>query len=278
MQISIFTDEISPDSPKRAFDLARKWGVTHVEIRSLPNGRFPAVSDVELDSFYALIDEVGLSVSGVSPGFCKCSWDDPSVTHVLSDDLPRACEWARRWGTDLVSCFAFSRDTSGTMPTTIIDLIGEMSVISRQHGCRLVLENEAGCWGATGLEAASIIRKVGTHNISLCWDPGNSCRAGSTCPYPVEYSKIKDLVTHVHMKNFDPVSKSWCLMDKGMVDWQGQIAALLADGYTGFFVVETHLHISPDAFCVNDKSLTDLADNTLHNLTFTRFCEENTKA
>ena len=109
-------------------------------------------------------------------------------------------------------------------------------MITRQHGCRLVLENEAGCWGATGLEAASIIRQVGSRNIGLCWDPGNSCLAGSARPYPDEYFQIKDLVSHVHMKNIEPLTDSWCLMDKGMVDWRGQLAALSADGYTGFLV------------------------------------------
>jgi len=272
MQVSIFTDEINPDSPKRALELAKEWGVTHVEIRSLPNGRFPAVPDDELENFHSLVEGAGLRVSGVSPGFCKCAWDDRSVRHVLAEGLPRACEWARRWGTDLISCFAFDKSASGSVPSAVIDLVGEMSVISRRHGCRLVLENEAGCWGATGLEAAGIIRRVGCENLRLCWDPGNSCRAGSTCPYPEEYMRVRDLVSHVHMKGFDPVSGSWCLMDKGLVDWPGQIAALSADGYAGFLVVETHVHISPDAFVVVDKDLCGQEENTLHNLTFVRSC------
>ena len=271
MQFSIFTDEIDPDSPERAVRLATKWAVAHVEIRVLPQGRFPAVPDDQLDGLCALIDEAGLSVSGVSPGFCKCPWDDPSVTHVLVEHLPRACELARRLKTDLVSCFAFSRNAPGPVPSAVIDLVGELSVITRQHGCRLVLENEAGCWGATGLEAASIIRQVGSRNIGLCWDPGNSCLAGSARPYPDEYFQIKDLVSHVHMKNIEPLTDSWCLMDKGMVDWRGQLAALSADGYTGFLVVETHLHARQDGSIV-DKKLSDLENNTLHNLTFVRSC------
>jgi len=67
-------------------------------------------------------------------------------------------------------------------------------------------------------------------------------------------------------------------MDKGMVDWRGQIAALLADSYTGFCVIETHVHVSPDAFSVVDKNLSDLEDNALHNLTFIRSCLESAKA
>lgn len=274
MQLSIFTDEINPHSPTRAINLAKEWGIMHVEVRSLPGGRFPCVPDIELERFYAQATDAGLAVSGVSPGFFKCPWDDPSVRHVLSQDLPRACEWARRWGTDLVTCFAFDRYTSDCVPSVIIDLIAKMATITNKHGCKLMLENEASCWGATGIEAANIIRQVGPEHVSLCWDPGNSSRAGSTSPYPDEYNNIKDLVSHVHMKNFDPVTGSWCLMEKGVVDWPAQLVALRNDGYDGFLVIETHLHISPDEFRIVDQKLSDLENNTLRNLRFVRSCLE----
>ncbi len=266
MQISVFTDEISPRSPERAIDLARSWGVTHLEIRSLPGGRFPAGPDSELDDLYRRIAEAGLAVSGVSPGFCKCSWDHPSVAHSLEADLPRACEWAQRWGTDIVSCFAFLREAATNMPAAVIDLLGSMSEITRGQGCKLALENEAGCWGNTGIEAASIIRQVGPERISLCWDPGNSARAGTDFPYPDEYLKIRELVSHVHMKNVDPTDRAWSLIESGVVDWPGQLSALSDDGFTGFLVVETHLHGASD--------LPGLEQNTLHNLAFVRSCLE----
>ena len=270
MQISIFADEIS-DSPKRAIDLARAWQVSHLEVRSFPAGRFPAVSDTELDSFTKQITDAGLSVSGVSPGFFKCPWDDPSVMPGLREYLPRACEWARRWGTDLVTCFACTRDDSNCVPQSVIDLMGQMATEVRTHGCRLALENEAGCWGDTGVEATGIIRQVGLENISLCWDPGNSARAGSSCPFPNEYDDLKAMVSHVHMKNFDPATDSWSLMDRGVVDWPRQLEALSTDGYDGFIVIETHLHVSPDEYRVVDR-LSDLESNTLRNLRFVQSC------
>ena len=274
MRISVFADEISPDSPKRALDLASAWGVTHVEVRSFPSGRFPAVPDSALERFSVQMREAGLGVSGVSPGFFKGPWDDPSIGHALSEDLPRACEWAKRLGSDLVTCFAFKKDASGRMPSGIMDMLGEMAIITRRHGCRLALENEAGCWGSTGIEAASIIRQVGSEHIRLCWDPGNSSRAGSPCPYPDEYEEIKDLVSHVHMKNFDPRTASWALMNVGAVDWPGQLKALSDDEYEGFLVIETHMRVSPDRSRLGDGQLSDLESNTLRNLRFVLSCLE----
>lgn len=271
MQLSIFTDEINREDPARAIRLAAAWGATHVEVRSLSGGRFPGPADAELDAFYQQIREAGLAISAVSPGFCKCPWDDPSVPAALAEGLPRACEWARRWGTDLVSCFGFRRQEQGAMPPAVVDYLARMARIAAQHGCRLVLENEAGCWGATGLEAAAIIRQVGPDQLQLCWDPGNSARAGSACPYPDEYEEIADLVAHVHLKNYDPGTNSWQLAERGVVDWAGQLAALQAAGYSGFVVIETHLDISPDEFEVIE-GLEGRESNTYRNLAFARSC------
>ena len=54
-----------------------------------------------------------------------------------------------RLGTHLVSAFAFRRDSQAP-PQAVIDRLGEMAATTAAHGCRLSLENEAGCWNATG--------------------------------------------------------------------------------------------------------------------------------
>ncbi len=272
MKISIFTDEINREDPLQAVELAAEWGASHVEVRSLEGGRFPRTSDEELTSFYARVRDAGLAVSAVSPGFFKCPIDDPSVGEGLSDGLPRACEWARRWGTDLVSCFGFDRGEGERTPAEVVDRVGEMADIAAREGCRLALENEPVCWGATGLEAAEIIRQLGADRIKLCWDPGNSARAGTACPYPDEYEAVKDLIVHVHVKNYDPEAGVWAVAERGVVDWPGQLKALQADGYNGFVVVETHLAISPDAFEVVDPAFSGLEANSLRNLKFVREC------
>ena len=82
--------------------------------------------------------------------------------------------------------------------------------------------------------------------------------------------QVKDLVSHVHMKSFDPATGSWCLVHEGAVDWPRQLQALAADGFTGAAVIETHLHISPDEFRPVDEGLSDRESNTRRNLEFVR--------
>ena len=272
MKLSVFSDEVCRNDPDRALSLIARWGLTHTELRTVRTGRFPLVPDAEIEEFGRRLRGEGLSLSGVSPGFFKCPVDDPQVRPLLERELPRACAWAQRLGTDLVSSFAFARQGQDHPPAQVIDYLGEMARIAAGQGCRLVLENEAVCWGGTGLEAVHLIRQTGADNLSLCWDPGNAARAGSSCPFPDEYQQFKDLVAHVHMKNFDPEHRRWALMETGVVDWPGQLGAFAADGYRGFLVIETHLDISPDAFEVVAADLSALETNTWRNLEFVRTC------
>lgn len=268
MKLSIFTDEINPD-PQRAVELAAQWQVSAVEIRGLAGGRFPRVEEDELKELQQLVEGHGLKVSSVSPGLFKCAIDDAAVDEEIATLLPRSCEWARRWGTDLVSVFGFLRDESAQVPTRVLDRLAQMAEIAMGHGCRLVLENEAVCWGNTGIEAADMVRRVGAENFSLLWDPGNSARAGSADPYPGEYEQLKELVTHVHLKNFDPQLGAWSLMDDGIVDWPGQLAALRADGYDGYIVIETHLKTRPPGMALA-AGLDAHESNSRHNLDYLR--------
>jgi sugar phosphate isomerase/epimerase len=221
-----------------------------VEVRGLPGGRFPRLDDAALSDFGNRVADAGLQVSGVSPGIFKGAADDLAAASAVAEDLPRACDWARRWNADLVSCFGFARgdagssvDGAGEPPNEVVDRLAQMARIAAAHECRLVLENEAVCWGDTGVEAAALLGRVGADNLRLCWDPGNAARAGSVDPFPGEYEQLGDLVAHVHLKNFQPGEGRWSPLEVGVVDWPGQLRALADDGYSGFLVIETHTEL-----------------------------------
>ena len=131
MRLSIFTDEVSKRS-ERAIELAKSWDVSHVEVRSLDSGRFPRASDNEMKDFHRRLTDAGLAVSGVSPGLFKCAVDDSMVKPGLDEVLPRACEWARRWGTDVVSSFGFGRRNGDAVPQEVVDLVERMERLEQK--------------------------------------------------------------------------------------------------------------------------------------------------
>ena len=66
------------------------------------------------------------------------------------------------------------------------------------------------------------------------------------------------------MKNFDPDSGKWDLLDTGVVNWPACLRALSDDGYAGFLVIETHRHDSqiPES---DAPALSELERNTRRN-------------
>ena len=272
MNIALFTDEIYKEDFTRALDRAVEWGVSHVEVRAIDGERLPNVSTKECDRFIAGVRDRGLAVSGLSPGFFKCDLDDPEVQATFDDALPRLCELMGMWDTDLLTCFSFKRREGASMPTEVIDLLGVAADRVAAAGCRLVLENVSACWGATGVESGEIVRQIGYDRIGLCWDPGNAGRGGAEVPFPDDYEAVKDLVDHVHVKNFIPDLNGWGLVDEGVVDWGAQVGALQTAGYAGFLVIETHLIERPVGRAAPLEGWTALEANTSDNLNATRVC------
>ena len=126
-------------------------------------------------------------------------------------------------------------------PRIVIDRLGEMAEKAESAGMMLYLENEAVCWADNGVHTAEIIRKVGSRNLMLNWDPCNARTCDAT-PYPDEYQKIKDLIGHLHIKDQkrEDGKRQVVPVGEGDIDWRGQLRALREDGYDGYYVVETH--------------------------------------
>ena len=112
-----------------------------------------------------------------------------------------------------------------------------------KHGLVLVMENEPTCNTRTIEDVLGTLGGVPSPHFKLCWDPGNSFFAGET-PYPDAYARIpRDRIGHVHCKDATrkaDADPEWECMGKGAIDFVGQFRALVADGYRGFVVLETH--------------------------------------
>ena len=257
MKVSILSDEISTDFDT-AVEVGLSWGIRNFEIRMAPSGRVPKVSPGDRKRFLTIKNQYAVSISSISPGFFKCAVDAPEVEKDMNEALPAAFEMARELGTDRVVIFGFGKPgkngaemlkADGTKyPSKVIDLLGVMADKAKTGGCRLFLENEPICWADTGVNTASIIRKVRNDNLMMNWDPCNSFHYLKVTnsplkPFPDEYEQFKDIVGHLHIKDFlwaDDGKHQIVPVGKGNIDWPGQLKALVRDGYDGYFVIETH--------------------------------------
>jgi sugar phosphate isomerase/epimerase len=208
--------------------------------------RVPNIGEGMVRRVEALLEEFGARVSATSPGFFKMPVTDERVRPQLREEFPRALELTRRLGADRMILFGFLRPDGAPQdeapPGEAVQLLGGMAERAAGMEVLCLLENEAICYGDTGLRAAAFIRAVDHPNLRLNWDPGNSVHAGSTCPYPDEYDEVKDLVAHLHVKDMAQQQGKLVTVvpGEGIIEWSGQLSALWADGYEGFVTVETH--------------------------------------
>lgn len=270
MKLSVVTDEISADL-ETALELAQNWGLAGVELRGIGGERYPEVSPFWQARVPELVRESGLPVVALSPGLFKIPfptapaaatrilrWEDEMVfrrfrsaeelvRHHLEVLLPASIDAARLLGTPIIVAFTFDRGETeppeAPVPAGVIAALQEAARQVEAAGLTLALEVEHICWGDTGERTARLVEKIGSPAVGINWDPANAYRAGSDRPYPDGYRAVRDLIRHVHYKDAatHPETGQRGFVYDGVVDWRGQIKALLQDGYQGYLSIETHV-------------------------------------
>lgn len=270
MKVSIITDEVSADF-ETALELAQGWGMDAVEIRGIGEQRYPMLPKFLLDRIPELAEESKLKVSAISPGLFKIPfpvparketrilrWEDAMmhdrytkgeelVRYHLEEMLPASIKAAKQLGAEIIICFSFDRghevEAGSPVPQGVIDVLKDAALMVEQAGLTLAVEVEHICWGDNGERTAKIVEKVGSSSIGINWDPANAYRSGEERPYPDGYQWIRNHLRHVHFKDAktDPLTGERGFVFDGVVDWQGQISALVRDGYKGYISVEPHV-------------------------------------
>lgn len=245
--IAIVTDEISQDF-ETAVVLGLEWGIRDFEIRGVYLHRVPDITEQARSALLGTIRQYDVNITAVSPGLFKIPLDSAELGAEMGERFHAACEFARQVGTRKVIVFSFLRpeSTQGgahAYPQQVVDLLGEAARKASQEGVVLCLENEPICWADTGKTTARIVSEVGSESLGINWDPCNAIWSGEARPYPEGYEQVKAHMTHLHVKDArQDQAGEWRTvgLGEGQVDWTGQIAALIRDGFDEYYTVETH--------------------------------------
>jgi sugar phosphate isomerase/epimerase len=255
--VAVINDEIDADLDKACHLVAVEFGLHFIELRSIGGKNLVALNDQEIGDAKKILAKYSLRVSDIaSPLFkVKLPGGRSTVAKVDSfgaDDtyakqgevLERCVHLAKSFGTDRIRCFDFERLAD---PKPYLDEIREQlrkaATRMAKDDLILVLENEQSCNTATGAEAAATMAAVTNTNFMLNWDPGNAADMGEI-PFPNGYNLLpKNRIGHCHCKDVvrDANGKpSWAPVGGGVIDWKGQIQALVKQGYRNTLSLETH--------------------------------------
>ncbi len=256
-RLAAITDEYTADL-ERALEPMLETGMTGAELRVLWGKNIMDLNQEELTRARDILQAKGCEVMSIASPLLKCVLPNtPPVNESIQHDVfaskhtfedqPRLTEHAFKvakfFGARIIRVFSFWRSVR---PEACFDgVVKAMSGIAEQAAREdliIGLENEHACNVATASEAAKVLGAVQHPNLKLVWDPANALCAGEE-PFPFGYNLLpKDRIVHVHAKdchieNHKPV---WGPLGTRAIDWKGQIAALVADGYQGWISLETH--------------------------------------
>jgi len=251
-RIAAITDEFSPDLETALASMA-EIGMTGAELRMVFGKNIIDLTDEELDRAIGMARSRGMEIISIASPLLKCVLPDaPDVDarfrqdmfasrHTFADQprlTARAFEIAQRAGARIVRVFSYWRTVRPEECfERVVEALRALADQAAAYGLIAGLENEHACHIATGAETARLLTAVNHPNLKVVWDPANAMVSGET-PFPDGYSKLPPArIVHVHAKDY---SSGWVELGAGDVDWRGQIAALVRDGYAGWISLETH--------------------------------------
>jgi sugar phosphate isomerase/epimerase len=257
LPIAAITDEFSPNLA-RTLSYLREIGMTGAELRVVNGKNIMDLNDEELLRARDLLTEAGLTVVSIASPLLKCVLPNaPDVDSRFQHDIfaskhtfadqprlaERAFQIAKLFGARIVRVFSYWRtvrpeECFEAIAAVLTELAEKASAVDLIVG----LENEHACNIGTAAESAKILAAVTHPNLKLVWDPANAMVAGEN-PFPHGYRLLpKDRIAHVHAKDchMEGDKPIWGPLGTRHVDWKGQIAALVSDGYKGYISLETH--------------------------------------
>jgi L-ribulose-5-phosphate 3-epimerase len=255
--IAAITDEFSPDL-KTALDAMSGIGMKGAELRVIGGKNIMDLNDDELKRAKDLLGSKGFETLSIASPLLKCVLPDaPEVDtrfqqdvfgckHTIEDQpmlMDRAFRIARLFGAKIIRVFSYWRTVEPDRCfDPVVRALEKLAEQAAQENVVIGLENEHACNIGTALEAGRVLRAVNHRNLKLVWDPANAYVAGEE-PFPHGYALLPhDRIGHVHAKDchLEGHTPVWGPLGTRRIDWKGQIAALLKDGYKGWISLETH--------------------------------------
>jgi sugar phosphate isomerase/epimerase len=257
LRIAAITDEFSPDL-ETALNAMTSIGMTGAELRVVGGKNIMDLTDDELKRSKDLIESKGLEVISIASPLLKCVLPNaPAVDtrfqqdifaskHTFEDQPPlaeHAFKLAKFFGAKIIRVFSYWRTID---PNACVDAVyaalEDLAHAAEKEDVVIGLENEHACNIGTGAEAGRAVRAVPHKNLHLVWDPANALVGGEN-PFPYGYGQLpKNRIAHVHTKDchMEGHTPVWGPLGTRKVDWKGQIASLIEDGYRGWLSLETH--------------------------------------
>jgi sugar phosphate isomerase/epimerase len=283
MKYGISSDTFANESLDIVLSLAKEFGTKYVELwaSNLGSNGSPAVSryaysDKDIQKAKAQFEEAGCLVSclaaslGNDESFCKRGPEE------FSRELVIAVDAAHFFGAHIINHYStyLCRDAVPNM-----DLLHKCwdAALERasEYGIVLALENEAMDMTYSPENMLEVIQEFDSPYFKTNFDATNYYHSGKDA-FPYAYDLLKDEIAYVHIKNGRVYDERFCTdsawigvepfthsmagnliyytrTKDGVVNIQGLLQRLKADGYCGYCTLEPHTSHENSIAAIKDE-------------------------
>ena len=242
IRLSAFADEISRD-PIEQVDVLSRYGIRHIEFRSIHGVNVLDLGDSHHEEFRALLRAQGVGLSAIGSPIGKIKINEPFEPHLQRFD--KAMALAEYYDAPRIRIFSFYMIPGADPALCRDEVMLRMTELARRaadRGITLFLENEKGIFGDNAARVLDILETVDGPGLGHAFDPANYLEVGQ--PIDEAWSLLRSRANHFHVKDYDTKIHKNVPAGEG----QGQIPRLIADavahGFNGFCVLEPHLVIA----------------------------------
>lgn len=239
-KLGVITDEVSQDIFEAA-EFAKKHGLDTLEIRSV-NDRSPyALTDEDVAQIKKAATDNSLEVVAISSPLFKCDFDDAEARKAQIEGFKRCVEIAKVLGAKLIRGFDFWN--AGVSVEDRAAAYAPIIEICEKEDVYCAIEFDPSVHSSTPSLTAELVKAINHPRIGALYDPGNAIYSEpEVAPYPDGYNALKPYLSHVHIKDAAIINGAAdsVKVGTGVVDYLGLFKQLIADGYKGNVMLETH--------------------------------------
>lgn len=236
--LGVITDEVTQDIFEAAA-FCKKHGLQCMELRSV-NGRSPfAFTDQDIVDINAAAKQYGLSICAISAPLFKCAFDDDAAIANHIENFEKCALRAKQIGAKIIRGFDFWDSGIGLQKRA--EKYQKIVEICERNDVICVIEADPSVHSNTPQLTAQLVKAINSPYVKVLFDPGNEIWVTGKASEDA-YRTVKPYLAHIHIKDADIVDgkPNGVKIGTGLVDYKTLFSYLIADGYSGNVILETH--------------------------------------
>lgn len=243
-KLGVITDEVSQNIFEAA-EFAGRHELDCLEVRSV-NGHGPfEYTEEDIEDIISASTAYALPICAVSSPLFKCDFSDRDTVKAHLHRFEACAVMAKRIGAELIRGFDFWE--SGVPLEARAAVYDGIAGICEQYGVVCVIESDPSVHSNTPHKLVPLIEKINEPYVKALYDPGNEIWVtGKTDT--AAYDTLAPHIAHVHIKDGTVTENGpqAVKIGTGLADFETIFKKLIADGYTGAVVLETHYRKTAD--------------------------------